>query len=162
MPALLTSTCSGPRQPATNAATESRSDRSSRATRTCVLPVLAVMSAAARWPALTSRTARVTSALAAASARAVSTPMPDEPPVTMMRRPVRSIPAMTSAAVACAPNPVVMRWVLMGCDLPIRLGTGRGDADTGGDAGQFGVVGDALEVVARCVGPFEAGDLVGG
>ena len=45
------------------------------------------MSAATRSPASGSRTARVTSAPAAASARAVSTPMPEAPPVTIARRP---------------------------------------------------------------------------
>jgi hypothetical protein len=60
-------------------------------------------------PAAVSRTASVTSAPAEASARAVSTPIPDEPPVTIARWPCRSIPATTSAAVASKPNGVVMR-----------------------------------------------------
>ena len=67
-----------------------------------------MMSAAVRSPASMLRTARVTSAPAAASARAVSTPMPDAPPVTTARRPVRSTPAMTSAAVESAVNGVVI------------------------------------------------------
>jgi hypothetical protein len=71
--------------------------------------VLAVMLAAVRCPAARSRTASVTSAPALASARAVSTPMPDEAPVTMARVPARSMPSMTCAAVDSKPNPVVMR-----------------------------------------------------
>jgi hypothetical protein len=70
------------------------------------LPVLAAMSAAVRCPASVSRTASVTSAPALASARAVSTPIPDEPPVTIARAPQRSIPAITSAAVDSNPNRV--------------------------------------------------------
>src|ERR1700682_334626 len=65
-------------------------------------------------PAARLRTDRVTSASAAARARAVSTPMPDAPPVTMARLPPRSMPDMTSVAVDCAPNGVVMRWLPMG------------------------------------------------
>ena len=63
-------------------------------------------------PASRSRTARVTSAPAAARARAVSRPIPEAPPVTTARRPVRSTPASTSAAVELAPNGVLMRWVV--------------------------------------------------
>ena len=44
-----------------------------------------------------------------ASARAVSTPIPDDAPVTIAVLPVRSTPAMTSAAVDSNPNGVVMR-----------------------------------------------------
>ena len=44
-----------------------------------------------------------------ASARAVSSPMPAAPPVTRARRPERSRPATTSAAVLVASNGVVMR-----------------------------------------------------
>ena len=36
------------------------------------------------------------------------------------------------------------------------------DADPGGDAGQLGIVGDALEVVARGVWALELRDLVAG
>ncbi len=108
MPALFTRMCSGPSQAAANPATDAWSARSSRPTRTCLFPVLAVMSSAARSPAARSRTARVTSAPAPARARAVSVPMPDPPPVTMTRRPVRSTPSSTSAAVDVAPNGVVM------------------------------------------------------
>ena len=108
MPALLTRMCSGPSQAAANAATEAWSARSSRAASTCLLPVVAVISAAVRSPASTLRTASVTSAPAPASARAVSMPIPDAPPVTMTRRPVRSMPSTTSAAVDSAVNGVVM------------------------------------------------------
>ena len=110
MPALLMSMCSGPSQAAANAATEAWSARSRRATSTCLLPVVPVpvISAAARSPASTLRTASVTSAPAPASARAVSMPMPDAPPVTMARRPVRSMPSTTSAAVDSAVNGVVI------------------------------------------------------
>ena len=79
-----------------------------------MLPVAALMSAAVRWPAAWLRTASVTSAFALASARAVSAPIPDEPPVTMARLPVRSMPAMTSAAVDWTPNGVTMRLLLTG------------------------------------------------
>ena len=108
IPALLMSMSSGPSQAAANAATEAWSARSSRATRTCLLPVVPVMSSAVRSPASTLRTARVTSAPAPASARAVSMPIPDAPPVTMARRPVRSMPSTTSAAVDSAVNGVVI------------------------------------------------------
>ena len=76
-----------------------------------MFPVVAVMSAAVRSPASVSRTASVTSAPAPASARAVSTPIPDAPPVTIARFPERSIPATTSAAVESNPNGVVIRVV---------------------------------------------------
>jgi len=72
------------------------------------------------WPAARSRTARVTSAFALASARAVSAPRPDEPPVTTARRPDRSTPAMTSAAVDSAPNGVVMRSGMMMSSFRLR------------------------------------------
>jgi len=107
-PALLTRMSSGPSQPAVKLATDAWSARSNGATRTCLLFVVATMSSAVRSPAATLRTARVTSAPALASARAVSMPMPDAPPVTMTRRPVRSIPATTSAAVDSKENGVVM------------------------------------------------------
>ena len=48
--------------------------------------------------------AMVTSAPASASARAVSIPMPEAPPVTTARRPVRSTPARTSDAVVSQLN----------------------------------------------------------
>ena len=111
-PALLTRMCSGPSQAAANDATEARTARSRGATATCLLPVVAMMSSAVCSPALVLRTARVTSAPAPASARAVSIPIPEAPPVTMARRPVRSIPSMTSAAVDSAVNGVRIRWLV--------------------------------------------------
>ena len=113
MPALLTRMCSGPCHEATKASIESRADRSRGATRTAARCRGRPMSAAVFSPARMSRTARVTSAPALASARAVSTPMPDEAPVTMARRPVRSTPATTSAAVDRASNGVVTRVSVM-------------------------------------------------
>ena len=82
-------------------------------TSTSSLPVEVTMSAATRTPASVSRTASVTAAPARASSRAVSTPMPDEPPVTIARLSLRSIPAITSAAVEVAPNGVVMRLCVL-------------------------------------------------
>ncbi len=108
-PALLTRMCSGPSHAAVKAATEDWSARSSMATWICLLPVLATSSSAVACPASGLRTARVTSAPAPARARAVSTPMPEAAPVTTARRPVRSTPAITSAAVDCALNGVVKR-----------------------------------------------------
>src|SRR5215469_10089155 len=55
-------------------------------------------------PAALLRTASVTLAPAVASARAVSTPIPLAPPVTIARLPPRSTPATTSMAVVVAPN----------------------------------------------------------
>src|ERR1700759_120579 len=66
------------------------------------------MSSAALAPASRLRTASVTSAPAPASERAVSTPIPDEAPVTTARTPVRSRPATTSSAVLPASNRVVI------------------------------------------------------
>jgi hypothetical protein len=40
--------------------------------------------------------------------------MPDDAPVTTARRPARSVPAMTPAAVEAGPNGVVIRAVLIG------------------------------------------------
>jgi hypothetical protein len=115
IPALPTRMCRGPSQAAANARTEAGSDSSSGATWMSLLPVVPVMSSAVRSPASVSRTARVTSAPALASARAVSTPMPEAPPVTTARMPVRSMPSTTSAAVEVAPNGVVMR------DMPVPI-----------------------------------------
>ena len=70
------------------------------------------MSAATRSPAAVSRTASVTSAPAPLSARAVSIPIPEAPPVTIARLPVRSMPATTSAAVDSKEKGVVMRVTL--------------------------------------------------
>ena len=125
-PALLTRMCSGPCQAAANAVTEARSARSNAATRTPPLPVVEEISAATRSPAAVSRTARVTSAPAPARARAVSTPMPDAPPVTTVRRPVRSMPATTSSAVDSRRNGVVTRALLVMMILLSGAGGRRG------------------------------------
>ena len=94
-----------------------------------------MMSSAVRSPAAMLRTARVTSAPAPASARAVSTPMPDAPPVTMARRPVRSMPSMTSAAVDSAVNGVVMGVDMIFPSLSdVVAGATRYD-ETGGTSG---------------------------
>ena len=77
MPALFTRMCSGPVQSATKAATLSWSARSSRAT--CIGPATSVAAAGLR-------TARVTSAPALASARAVTRPMPVLAPVMSTTR----------------------------------------------------------------------------
>jgi len=74
-----------------------------------VVPDLAGMSSATVSPASVLRTARVTCAPAAVSARAVSAPRPDEAPVTIARTPLRSTPWSTSAAVLHAVNGVEMR-----------------------------------------------------
>ena len=54
-----------------------------------------------------SRTATVTMAPAPSSARVVSSPMPDAPPVIRAVFPLRSWPEMTSGAVASRVNPDV-------------------------------------------------------
>src|SRR4051794_31897597 len=107
-PALLTRMSSGPRQVDAKAATDAGSVTSRAATATSSRPVVAAMSLAVLAPASVLRTARVTWTPAPASARAVSTPIPDDAPVTMARLPVRSMPATTSAAVEEKPNGVVI------------------------------------------------------
>ena len=112
-PALLTRMSSGPVQARTKAATLDRSLRSRAPTRTSRLPVLSPnLGGDAIACVDVSRTASVTDAPAAASARAVSTPMPDEAPVTIAVLPDRSTPSMTSAAVDSKPNGVVTRAVM--------------------------------------------------
>src|SRR5258708_7079987 len=108
-PALLMSTSSGSLQPPTKAAMDARSARSTRPTSTVPAPVVAMMAAAVRSPASVSRTASVTAAPAPTSALAVSTPIPEEPPVTIARLPARSIPSITWAAVDSKPNGGWMR-----------------------------------------------------
>src|SRR4051812_26657880 len=108
-PALFTRMSSGPVQARTKAATLDRSLRSMTPTSTLWFLVLSRIPAATRSPYVVLRTASVTDAPAAASARAVSTPIPDEAPVTIAVLPVRSTPAMTSAAVDSGPNGVVTR-----------------------------------------------------
>jgi hypothetical protein len=112
-PALLTRMSSEPLHADVKAATLDRSPSSSAPTVTASLPVVARMSAATPSPVSVLRTARVTAAPAAANARAVSTPIPEDAPVTMARLPDRSTPAMTSAAVDEKPKGVVIRSALM-------------------------------------------------
>ena len=64
---------------------------------------------------------RLLQAAVRAFARAVSMPMPDAPPVTITRWPVRSIPCTTSAAVDWAVNGVVMSGFAV-MVLPVWLG----------------------------------------
>src|SRR3954468_22372619 len=61
-----------------------------------------------------SRAVPITAAPWAAAARAVSSPSPDETPVTRTRLPERSMPASTSSVVACEPNEAVIRYSLLG------------------------------------------------
>src|SRR4029077_7178477 len=64
----------------------------------------------------TRRTAIVTAAPAPAKAPTVSAPIPAAPPVTIALRPVRSTPAMTSAAVDWNP-----KWVVNGVIVPTTI-----------------------------------------
>src|SRR3954453_2069274 len=138
-PALLTRMSSGALHAAVKARTLDRSLSSSAPTVTALFPVLWRMSAATRSAASVLRTASVTAAPAPASARAVSTPIPDDAPVTMARLPDRSTPAMTSAAVDENPNGVVMREVM---SVP---NTGRSDAVPRGDDCVLSLLGDACD-----------------
>ena len=71
-----------------------------------------------------------------ASALAVSTPMPEDAPVTMARRPERSMPATTSAAVDWCPNGVVTRGMIASAWERSR------DEDSGGVANGGDVLGE--------------------
>src|SRR5689334_22749737 len=104
------------------------------------------MSAATRSPVSVLRTANVTAAPASASARAVSTPIPDDAPVTMARLPDRSTPAMTSAAVDVNPKGVVINFA------PISVPNRRGDR-------ALSLFGDACDQGTRGV---QLGDEVNG
>src|SRR2546430_720835 len=84
------------------------------------------MSERAASPLATSRTASVTLAPATASARAVSTPIPEAAPVTIAFLPRRSIPATTSIAVEPCPNLEVRRSAIAGPSTESRRGE---DAD---------------------------------
>src|SRR3954447_10353611 len=145
-PALLTRMSSGPLHAAVKARTLDRSLSSSAPTVTALFPVLWRMSAATRSPASVLRTAPVTAAPAPASARAVSTPIPDDAPVTMARLPDRSTPSITSAAVDEKPNGVVIRAALMSVANP-RLAD---DVPRRGDRA-FCLLGDASDQRARGV-----------
>src|ERR1700681_4386137 len=109
IPALLIRICRGPVQSAQNLLTEARSETSRDLTSTASLPVETRMSSATARAAAGRRTARVTAAPAALSAFAVSRPMPEAPPVTMARFPLRSTPSITSAAVELKLKFVVIR-----------------------------------------------------
>ena len=111
-PALLTRMSSGPVQARTNAATLDRSLRSMTPTSTRPVPRAVADLAGDAVACELFRTASVTDAPAAANARAVSTPIPDEAPVTIAVLPVRSTPSMTSAAVDSNPNGVVSRSLM--------------------------------------------------
>ena len=128
-PALLIKRCSGSFHPATNAAIELSLVSSSGLTSTFGLPVSATICAATFAPESVSRTARVTAAPRRASVLAVSMPIPDAPPVTIARLPVKSTPSLTSSAVDWALNGVVIGMMT----LLLTLTTGeakpsRGDA----------------------------------
>src|SRR5262249_15888232 len=83
-----------------NRSMELGSARSSGHTSTLLTP------ASARSAFPVSRAPTMTCAPAAASTRAVSGPMPDDPPVTTAVLPLRLTPAATSRAVVVGPNPV--------------------------------------------------------
>src|SRR5690242_344289 len=137
---------SGPLHAAVNAFTLARSDSSRAATSTASLPVLWRMSAATRSPVSVFRTANVTAAPAAASARAVSTPIPDDAPVTTARLPLRSTPAMTSAAVEEKPKGVLIKSGLMSIANPRPQDTVPRSRDY-----VLGLLGDADDQGARGV-----------
>src|SRR3954463_6250655 len=153
-PALFTKMSSGPVQARMKAATLIRSLRSMTPTSTLSFLVLSRISAATRSPYVVLRTARVTDAPAAASARAVSTPIPDEAPVTIAVLPVRSTPATTSAAVDSGPNGVVMRSLdVAGSPAPSLMATAHG-----GD----GLLGFARNAFDKRCGGFLFGNDVDG
>ena len=108
MPALLTRICRGSCQLLAKLLIDAWSLRSRPATRTFRCPAAARISAATACPASGLRTASVTTAPASASARAVSTPMPDVAPVTMACLPIRSTPLRTWSAVELKPNGVLI------------------------------------------------------
>jgi hypothetical protein len=93
MPALLIKTCNGRRKArnsVANAPTDASDARSSSRNSIASLPVSLRSVAATSSPFERSRVAITTRAPAAASARTVSTPMPEAPPVTIASRPLRS------------------------------------------------------------------------
>ncbi len=107
-PALSTSRCSGPCHSSASRAGLDRSARSSSTTVGVRTPGIRPISSAASRPFNRLRTASVTTAPATASARAVSTPRPDDAPVTRARTPSSETPSTTSSAVLCAVNLVVI------------------------------------------------------
>src|SRR6478672_5514087 len=120
MPALLTRMSSGLSQASVKAFTDLRSDSSSALMSMATLPADRRSSAATGSATSTRRTASVTVAPAPAKARAVSRPIPPAPPVTIAFRPVRSTPAMTSAAVDWNPKGVVKRVIPSEIAIPGR------------------------------------------
>src|SRR4051795_13133183 len=117
--------------------TLSRSPRSSSSTRTRSMPASTSVACCGR------RAGTITSAPAPLSARTVSSPRPEEPPVTIASRPPRSMPSSTSAAVLRYPKPEpIGRWgVVIGSDYEPeavrdggRLGAGA-HVELGEDAG---------------------------
>lgn len=101
MPALLIRICSGCAEDRNFAVKASIDAGSSKSIGS--ISASSPASAAADRP--TSRAGTMTRAPAAFSARTVSRPRPEYPPVTMAALPPRSMPAMTSAAVVAAPKP---------------------------------------------------------
>ena len=77
-------------------------------------------SVVARFAFSRSRTAPTTSAPCAASARAVSIPIPAETPVTKIRLPFKSTPASTSSVVDFAPNAVAIPNVVAILHSPVE------------------------------------------
>src|SRR4051812_8226831 len=149
-PALSTRMCTGPLQARTNADTDDWSDRSSGATAISC-PVVSATSAAVFSPAIWLRTAMVTSAPAPASARAVSMPMPDAPPVTTARRPVRSTPAMTSAAVDRAVNGLLIKVESVMSSVPLES-SGASSATSGTNRRHIRFIPRTLDGIRRCSG----------
>lgn len=115
----------GPFNLSTKAAMEGCEVSSSSSTRMLLLPVEAIRSCTTERPRSALRTARMTSALAEANARAVSTPMPDDAPVITMRLPSSSTPEITSAAVDLSSNLETIGLLISGTFHP-RVGGIRG------------------------------------
>jgi hypothetical protein len=102
-----------------NLLTEARSETSRGLISTASLSVETRMSSATACAEAGRRTASVTAAPAALSALAVSRPMPEAPPVTMARFPLRSTPSITSAAVELNLKFVVIRSAGVRLAIPI-------------------------------------------
>ena len=106
-PALLTSTSRrsrSARKSAANVRTDARSARSTTATSARAPDTSSRNRASAASSLARSRAASVTRAPCAASARAVSKPIPPDAPVMRNSVPARSRPASTSSAVVVASN----------------------------------------------------------
>jgi hypothetical protein len=107
-------------QASVKALTDLRSDRSRALMSMAWLPADRRSSVATGPATSTRRTAIVTAAPAPAKARTVSAPTPAAPPVTIAFRPLRSTPAMTSAAVDWNPKWVVNR-VIVPTNIPVYV-----------------------------------------